>query len=107
MNLIAANSGEQNEAVFDPWSIVHFAAGLAASLVGVSREVGFAAAVAYEAVELYGESRAEGAARRIFLTRGPESPENIAGDLALFALGQYLGQRWRAGATPTPIAGPP
>jgi hypothetical protein len=94
MKFIATSRDEQNAAVLDPWSVVHLAAGLATSLVGVSPGVGFGAAVAYEALELYGESRPGGTVRKIFLTQGPESVPNIAADLALFALGLSLGHRW-------------
>ena len=96
MKLIATTRDQQNAAIFDPWSVVHLAVGLAAGLVGVSPGLGFRAAVAYEAVELYSESQSAGIARQIFLTRGPESLPNIAADLALFALGQQLGLHWRA-----------
>ena len=43
MKFIATSRDEQNAAVLDPWSVVHLAAGLATSLVGVSPGVGFGA----------------------------------------------------------------
>ena len=94
MNLVARSPQEQNEAVLDPWSAVHFAAGLAMGLLGVSLPRGVAVAATYEVVEHAAEQHEAG--RKVFLTKGPESPANIAVDLGLFAAGQTLGLRWLA-----------
>lgn len=95
MKLVATRKDEQNQAALDPWTVVHFASGLAAGLVGVPRAVSFPAAVLYEVVEQYAERTPAG--QDFFEAAGPERLPNVAVDLAVFALGQWLGERWNAG----------
>jgi hypothetical protein len=92
VKLLATSKAEQNEAAFDPWTVVHFAAGLAAGLAGVPAPVVAAAAVGYELVENRLEQHPS--AQRLFGTVGPESPANVGADLAVTAIGWWLGRRW-------------
>ena len=49
--LIAQNKEDQNLALIDPWTVVHFAAGLAAGLMGFSAGAALTGAVLYEVAE--------------------------------------------------------
>ena len=95
MKVIATRKRHQNRAAVDPWTVVHFASGLAAGLMDIPRSLSFPAAVAYEIAEQYLERTEAG--EEIFETKGPETFPNVAVDLAAFALGQWMGERWNAG----------
>ena len=90
--LIATSRAEQNRAVIDPWSAVHLGVGLAAGLLAIPLVPAVAGSIAYEVVEHQAERT--GVGRQIFLTEGPETPGNVAADVALFAAGVLLGHRW-------------
>ena len=92
MKLVAPKTGEQNRAIADPWTVVHFAAGLAAGLVEMPREWALTAAVAYELAEQYAERQDWG--QEFFETSREESVPNAAMDLAAFAVGHWLGELW-------------
>jgi len=92
MRVIATEKAHQNRAVLDPWSMVHFGAGLAAGLAEVDRRVAIGAAIAYEFVEQDLERRELG--QELFDTSGPESTANAVADVALFAAGMVLGRIW-------------
>ena len=92
MKLVATKKGEQNRAIVDPWTVVHFAAGLAAGLVEMPREWALTAAVAYELAEQYAERQNWG--QELFETSREESVPNAAMDLAAFAAGHLLGELW-------------
>lgn len=92
MKLVATSKPDQNRAAVDPWTAVHLAAGLAAGLMEVSTTSALTAAVAYEAVEQVFERKDAG--KELFKTAGPEHPANSVVDLAVFALGHWLGRRW-------------
>lgn len=92
MKLLATEKDHQNEAALDPWTAVHFAAGLAAGLTEIPKHVSIPAAVLYEIAEQYVERTAWG--KEFFETDGPESLSNVALDLAAFAVGQWAGLRW-------------
>lgn len=92
--LIATQKSEQNEAAFDPWSVVHFSMGLAFGLMGWGFVPSMGVAVAYDAAEQVFE-RSE-AGQSFFNTSGPESISNIAADVALFGVGWALGAKWNA-----------
>lgn len=92
MKLIATKKGEQNRSVLDPWTVVHFAAGLAAGLVRFPRDWAIASAVAYELAEQYAERREWG--QEFFETRRPESVPNAVIDVAVFMIGHRLGEAW-------------
>jgi hypothetical protein len=92
MKLLATRKADQNKSVFDPWTVVHFGAGLAAGLVAIRLPTAVAAAVAYEVVEQFVERREVG--KELFNTSGPEIIPNALVDVAVFALGLELGHRW-------------
>lgn len=92
MKLIATKKKEQNSSVLDPWTVVHFAAGLAAGLVNLPRDWAIAGAVAYELAEQYAEREEWG--QELFETRRPESVPNAVIDVAVFMVGHRLGQAW-------------
>ncbi len=94
MKLIATEKADQNLAPVDPWTVVHLAMGLAAGLMDLPRSVAFPAAVAYEIVEQYAERTDWG--RDLLETQRPETLPNVAMDLAVFAAGQWMGERWNA-----------
>jgi hypothetical protein len=92
MKLVATAKRDQNRTVADPWTFVHFSAGLALGLVNAPLKWSLAAAVAYELVEQYIERSEEG--KEFFDTAGPEVIPNAILDLAVFAAGHHLGQAW-------------
>lgn len=94
MKLIATRKRQQNRAAVDPWSVVHFATGLAAGLMDIPRNVSLPAAVLYEIAEQYVERTPWG--KEFFETEGPETLPNVAVDLVAFAVGQWAGERWNA-----------
>lgn len=91
--LVAWSEADQNEALFDPWTLVHAAAGLAAGLVGLPLGASTLAAVAYEVVESQLERTKTG--RTFFDVSGPEAPGNQVVDVLVFALGAWAGARYK------------
>lgn len=94
MKFVAINKRDQNEAWFDPWSVVHGATGLAFGLTGVPFWWTFGAAIAWDVFEQMLE-RSE-AGQKFFRTSGPESWGNVASDTALFLGGWWLGQKYNS-----------
>lgn len=94
MKLVATEKSEQNKAVIDPWTLVHFASGLALGLVNAPLKWWLPIATAYEVAEQVLE-RSE-AGQDFFKTSGPEAVPNALVDLAVFAAGHELGRRWNA-----------
>lgn len=92
MKLLATRKTDQNEAVVDPWTVVHFSSGLALGLIDLSLRKALPAAIAYELLEQVLERREVG--QKLFVTSGPESLSNAVMDTAVFALGHWLGQNW-------------
>ncbi len=92
MKIVATRKSEQNEAAVDPWTLVHFSAGLALGLMAVPRTAAVAGAVAYELVEQILERRDFG--RELFVTAGPEAIGNAVVDVAVFTAGHRLGEAW-------------
>ncbi len=92
MRLVATEKAHQNRAMFDPWSVVHFATGLAAGLAEVDERVAIGAAIAWEFVEQDLERREIG--QQLFETSGPEKVGNAIADVALFSAGYVLGRLW-------------
>jgi hypothetical protein len=90
--LIAQSKKDQNEALIDPWTFVHFAIGLAAGLMGVSTGAALAGAVIYEAIEAPLESGPTG--QKLFNVSKPESPGNQVVDVLVFAAGHAAGAAW-------------
>lgn len=92
MKILATSKSDQNHAAVDPWTAVHFAAGLAVGLMEIRMAHSMGVAVAYEAVEQVFERTETG--KEFFKASGPEQPANVVVDLAVFALGHWLGRRW-------------
>lgn len=92
MKLVATEKAEQNRAVIDPWTVVHFASGLALGLVNAPLKWWLPIAAAYELAEQVLERSDTG--KEFFDTRGPEAVPNALLDLAVFAAGHELGRRW-------------
>ncbi len=81
MKLLAKSKSEQNEAWVDPWTLVHFGAGLAFALAGRPKWPSMAAAAAFEVVEQLSEKK-------------PETIGNAAVDMAVFYLGFVAGEKF-------------
>lgn len=94
MTFIATRKQDQNEAMLDPWSVVHFSMGLAFGLMGWKLMPAMGLAVAYDVAEQVFE-RSE-AGQKFFNTSGPESLGNIAADIGVFGVGWALGTRWNS-----------
>jgi hypothetical protein len=92
--LLARAKPDQNRAVVDPWTVVHLATGLASGLMALPFGWCVAAAACYEVFEQRAERQRWG--RRLFESRGPESPWNAVADVVAFAAGHWLGKRWNA-----------
>jgi hypothetical protein len=92
MRIVATEKAHQNRAVVDPWTVVHFASGLALGLVNASLKWWLPVAVAYEVAEQYVERSDVG--QEIFDTKGPENIPNALLDVAVFAAGHQLGRLW-------------
>lgn len=92
MKIVATKKAEQNRAVIDPWTLVHFASGLALGLVKAPLRLWLPLAAAYELAEHYFEQSDTG--KEVFDTSGPEIVPNVIVDLAVFAAGHQLGRGW-------------
>lgn len=92
VRLVATRKAEQNEAVADPWTVVHFSAGLALGLMNVPFRWALAASIAYEIAEQVLERREFG--KDLFETAGPESAPNAILDTLTFVAGHRLGRQW-------------
>ena len=92
VKIIATGKQDQNHTLADPWTVVHFSAGLALGLVNAPLRWSLVAAIGYELVEQYVERSKEG--REFFDTAGPEIVPNAILDLAVFAAGHQLGRMW-------------
>jgi hypothetical protein len=92
MRIVATEKAHQNRAVIDPWTLVHFAGGLALGLMNAPLRWWLPVATAYEVAEQFFE-RSE-AGQEFFDTSGPENIPNAILDIAVFAAGHELGRRW-------------
>lgn len=90
MRLVATRKSQQNRAVLDPWSAVHFSSGLASGLIEAPFLPVLTLAVAYEVAEQYFERHPAG--KRLFKTSGPESSMNAVLDVVVFVGGYWLGR---------------
>ena len=90
--LVATRRSDQNRAVLDPWTVVHFSAGLALGLVRAPSSTSLAAALLYEVAEQWAERNAVG--QELFEVSGPESVSNALVDVVVFMGGHYLGTLW-------------
>lgn len=96
MKLVATRKEEQNRSVADPWTVVHFSAGLAVGLMAVPLRWTLPLAVTYEVLEQLLERKRFGQA--LFNTAGPEKLGNALLDVGVFAAGHRLGEAWNATA---------
>lgn len=104
MKFIATRKSQQNETMVDPWTVVHFAAGLAVGLVRMPFGWGLGLALGYEVVEQILERKEVG--QELFETAGPEAVPNAILDVAVFAAGHLLGEMWNETGQPeTPELG--
>jgi hypothetical protein len=92
MKIVATEKAQQNRAVADPWTLVHFASGLALGLVNAPLRWWLPVAATYEVVEHYFEASYVG--QEVFDTSGPEVVPNAVLDLVVFAAGHQLGRLW-------------
>ncbi len=92
MKLVATEKAEQNRAVVDPWTFVHFASGLALGLVNAPLRWWLPVAAAYEVLEQYLERSEVG--QELLETSGPEKLPNAMVDVAVFVAGHQLGRLW-------------
>lgn len=92
VNIIATEKAEQNRAAADPWTIIHFSAGLAFGLMNIPLRWAVAASVFYELAEQVFERREWG--QQLFATSGPESVPNAIVDTAVLVAGHRLGALW-------------
>ena len=92
MKIVATEKAEQNRAALDPWTLVHFASGLALGLVNAPLKLWLPLAASYEVAEHYLEQSEAG--QELFETAGPEVVPNAILDLVAFAAGHQLGKLW-------------
>ena len=92
MKIVATEKADQNRAVADPWTVVHFGTGLALGLIDAPLKWWLPVAAAYEVAEHYIEKSEAG--REFFHAAGPEVLPNAILDLAIFAAGHQLGRLW-------------
>lgn len=97
MKVVATRKEEQNRAAVDPWTLVHFASGLALGLMGTRTSAALGAAVGYELFEQYIERQEWG--QDFFESAGPESPANAVVDVVAFLAGHWAGRAWNATET--------
>jgi len=90
--LVAQNKEDQNLALIDPWTVVHFAAGLAAGMMGFSAGAALTGAVLYEVAEAPLERAEFG--KNLFNVSKPETTGNQVVDVLIFAAGHAAGQAW-------------
>ncbi len=96
MRLVATRKDDQNKAVADPWTLVHFSTGLAIGLMGIPLRWTLPLAATYEVVEQLLERKRFG--QELFNTAGPETLGNAVLDVGVFAAGHRLGEAWNATA---------
>lgn len=95
MKVLAVRKRDQNDAALDPWTAVHFGAGMAMGLLGVRFGPAIALALGYEIAEQVAERNEWGS--RFFKTSGPESAANVVCDTAIYAVAWWLGRRYNEG----------
>jgi len=92
MKIVATEKAEQNRTALDPWTLVHFATGLALGLVNAPLKLWLPLAATYEVAEHFLEKSETG--KELFDTAGPEVVPNAVLDLVVFAAGHQLGRLW-------------
>jgi hypothetical protein len=76
--------------MLDPYSLLHYSAGLATGLGGVAPIKAIVGAALADLAFSYLYQRPTG----LFRKTEVEPPINKVADIALFALGNYMGRRW-------------
>lgn len=79
-----------NQSALDAWSAVHGLTGLSAGLWNLSPLAALGTAIAYEVVE-YAHEWPRGSV--LFGSKRPESPLNVATDLAIYTAMYWLGSK--------------
>lgn len=92
MTLFAFSKDQQDAALMDPWTVVHFSAGLMAGLLDISAGWTFTISTLHELIEL------RPAAMKFFKST-PESPGNVIIDMAVVMGGWWLGHKYNQSAT--------
>jgi len=92
--LVAFGKPDQNLAPVDPWTVVHFSAGLASGLVDMPLWQLLAVSVGYEIAER--SFQKEAPVRKFFRVSQPESAANAAVDVGVAVVGWYLGRRYNS-----------
>lgn len=90
--LIAKTKAEQSYSAIDPWTVVHFAAGLGAGLLDINFWLAESANVGYEVAENVVQRMPVG--QSFFRVSHPENTVNSLVDIGVFTLGWWLGRRW-------------
>lgn len=98
MRIFARDKQEQNLAAVDPWTLVHFSAGLALGLIDFPVRWALSASLVYEAAEQVFERKRWG--QRFFKISRAESLPNAILDSTLFLVGHRLGTRWNQTGRP-------
>lgn len=98
MKVVATRKSEQNRALIDPWTVVHFGVGLATGLARIPLRWSVLGAVAYEVLEQYAERRDWG--NELFASQGPESRGNLAVDVVALIVGAKAGEAWNRTGEP-------
>lgn len=100
--ILARTKSDQNQALLDPWTLVHAGVGLAVGLMGFSPGAALVGAIAYEALERPLEDAQFG--KNLFNVSKPETRGNQVVDVVVFMAAMLAGQAWnRTGEE----AGPP
>lgn len=92
MNVKLYAKHPHDAALTDPYSLLHYSAGLATGLGKVPPLKAIIGAATVDLVFSYLYQRPTGLYRKT----GAEPPLNKVADIALFALGNYMGRRWQS-----------
>ena len=92
MKLIATRKSEQNEALADPWTLVHAGVGLAVGLMGFGLGAALVGAIAYELLE--GPLERAEFGKSLFNVSKPEVLGNQVVDVGVFMLAVSAGRAW-------------
>ena len=92
MRLIATRKSEQNEALADPWTLVHAGTGLAVGLMGFGLGAALLGALAYELIE--GPLERADFGKNLFNVSKPEVLGNQVVDVGVFMLAVAAGRAW-------------
>jgi hypothetical protein len=88
-----------NKGFVDKWSAVHTLSGVSMGLLGIAPHLAIPGAIAYEVLE-YAHEWPNGST--LFGSKGPETPQNLIGDMALYTGAYFLGRKLSKGANTLP-----